>query len=325
MRSFISNRDKEPMKRRILTTAIAWLVTSSLPGVAHALAIGGLTSEWTAIAYAGLDPDPSSDQQTGQREADIVGTTLVPAIYTQFDDNGTVGDNADDTIAFRFRMSTEKSPAGYSHVLLIGIDATPFDANERIDLYMILSNSGGSNSVQLYDPGAQANVSPSTTSTTAIAGTEVVHTGANYDWSAVDRTPVTGNCDADCTLEPDDDVDLDNNGIDYFLSFSYPFQAILDELANNGVLGLDEDSAFSYVFGSSTQTNAFNQDLGGVDDTTLDGDLTWSTLGATSNIYSASGAPIPEPGTAPLLALGFVVLSHRARQRRKAARAGLNR
>jgi hypothetical protein len=305
------------MKHRILETAIAWLVIMSFPSVAHALAIDGFTSDWTAIQYAGLDPDPNNDQQTGQREADIVGTTLVPAIYTQFDDNGTVGNNADDTIAFRFRMSTEQNPSGYSHVMLIGIDASPFDANERIDLYMILSNSGGSNSVQLYDPGAQANISPSTTSTTAIAGTEVVHTALNYDWGAVDRTPVTGNCDGDCTLEADDDVDLDNNGTDYFLSFSYSFQAILDELANNGVLGLDENSAFSYVFGSSTQVNAFNQDLGGVDDTTLDGNLTWSTLGATSTIYSASGAPIPEPGTALLVALGFVVLSHHARRHRK--------
>lgn len=320
----MTNGETNPMMRRILTAAVVCLVTWSLPGMAHALTIGGLTSEWTAIQYAGLDPDPSGDQQTGQREADIVGTALVPAIYTQFDDNGTVGNNADDTIAFRFRMSTEKNPVGYSHVLLIGIDATPFDANERIDLYLILSNSGGSNSVQLYDPGAQANTSPSTTSTVAIAGTEVVHTAINYDWSAVDRTPITGNCDLDCTLEPDDDVDLDNNGIDYFLSFSYPFQAILDELANNGVLGLDENSAFSYVFGSSTQTNAFNQDLGGVDDTTLDGSLSWSALGATSNIYSASGAPIPEPGTAPLLVLGLAVLSHHARRREKSSRPDRN-
>ena len=155
----------------------------SVPGVTHALAIDGFTSDWTAIQYAGLDPDPNGDQQTGQREADIVGTTVVPAIYTQFDDNGTVGNNADDTIAFRFRMSTEKSPSGYSHVMLVGIDASPFDANERIDLYMILSNSGGSNSVQLYDPGAQANTSPSTTSTTAMvcsrrAATE--HTRRGY-------------------------------------------------------------------------------------------------------------------------------------------------
>lgn len=316
MRNLTSNGEMKLMARRILTLAIAWLITSSLSGMAHALAIGSFTSAWTAIEYAGLDPDPNSDQQTGQRESDIVGTDLVPAIYTQFDDNGTLGDNTDDTIAFRFRMSTELNPVGFGRVLLVGIDASPSDANERIDLYMIMSNSGGSDSVQLYDPGAQANTSPNTTSTTAIVGTEVSHTALNYDWSAVDTTPITGNCDADCTLEADDDVDLDNNGIDYFLSFSYSFQAIIDELANNGVLGIDEDSAFSYVFGSSTQVNAFNQDLGGVDDTILDGNLSWSALGATSNIYSASGAAIPEPGTAPLLALGIVVLANRARQRR---------
>jgi|GEM_PF-832294 len=300
--------------------AIVALLAFGSATTAAGLTIGGATSEWTPIEYGGLSPDPHNDQQTGQREADIVGSATIPAIYTQFDDGGTIGDNSDDTIAFRFRMSTEQNPAGYGHVLLIGFDASPGDANERIDLYMIMSNSGGSDSVQLYDPGAQANTSPNTTSTIAIAGTEVAHTATNYAWSQVDSTPLTGNCDGACALELDDDVDLDNNGNDYFLSFSYSFQVVITELANNGV-NIDENSPLSYVFGSSTQTNAFNQDLGGVDDTIADGALSWSALGATSNVYSAAGAALPEPSTASLVAFGLVLLAAGTRRRERPLRS----
>jgi hypothetical protein len=306
------------MQRRHLVLRTCILATLLLPGLAHGLAIGGLTSEWVAIEYPGANPDPFVDQQTGHAEADIVGTTNAPAIYTQFDDNGTPGNNTDDVLAFRFRMAMQSNPSGYSTAAIVGINAfpDPVAPSDPMDLYLILNTSGSGDSVQLYDPGNKANISPNTTNTSAIAGTEFARDASNYDWSPVSAA----NCDGQCALDPDFDLDGDGTETDYFLSFSFSFQVIIDELDGNLVPGVDENSPLAFVFGTSTQVNAFNQDLGGVDDDTADMSQTWSALGVLSDTYSALGIPIPEPNSALLVGGGLLLLAQRERRKRDARR-----
>lgn len=287
-----------------------------IPCTAQALNIGGVTSEWVAITYPGLSPDPFTDQQTGHAEADIVGSDTVAAVYTQYDDNGTTGILNDDILAFRFRMSQESNPSGYSTAAIVGINAYPDPfASDPMDIYLVLNTSGSGDTIQLYDPGNKANISPNTTNTKAIASTETPTNSMNYDWSPVSAL----NCDAACLIaDPDFDVDGPGDGseTDYFLSFAFSFQDIIDELAANGIADVDEDTPFSYVFGTSTQTNAFNQDLGGVDDDTADTSQTWADLGVLSDAFTPTGLPVPEPSTGLLVLSGLIALGFRSRSGR---------
>jgi hypothetical protein len=307
------------MKRIQLAVGAGILATILLPSLAQALLINGLTSEWVAISYPGANPDPYADQQTGQSEADIVGTASIPAIYTQYDDNGTPGDTSDDILAFRFRLAEERQPTGFSTAAIIGLNVfpDPLAASDPMDLYLVLNTSGSGDTIQLYDPGNKANISPNTTNTSAIAGTEVDTDALNYSWSPVSAV----NCDGACALDTDFDLDGDGTETDYFLSFSFSYQMIIDELADNGITGVDENSAISYVFGTSTQVNSYNQDLGGIDDDVADMDQTWSELGVLSDPYTATGILVPEPSTGLLLAGGLAVLAYRGRAR-KQQRAG---
>ncbi len=77
-----------------------------------------------------------------------------------------------------------------------------------------------------------------------------------------------------------------------------------------GIIGItfDENSTVQYVFGTSTQSNALNQDLAGPNGGTTSS-LTWEQLGAISLEYSASGTPVAEPSTAVLRSLGLVSLA----------------
>jgi hypothetical protein len=93
---------------------------------------------------------------------------------------------------------------------------------------------------------------------------------------------------------------------------------IIDELEANGVGTVDDTTPFSYVFGTSTQVNAYNQDLGGVDDDTADMSMTWSELGVLSNPYTPTGIPVPEPSTAVLVVAGLIALAHGDRRKRAA-------
>jgi len=106
-----------------IATIGAWASVVLWPCGVSALTIDSPTTLWTPIPYSGLVPDYYDDEQTGDTESDIVGDSQNPAVYTQFDDNGTPGDNSDDILALRVRIGATKPPAGFSRFVGVGIDA----------------------------------------------------------------------------------------------------------------------------------------------------------------------------------------------------------
>jgi len=294
----------------------------SAPGLRALLAGGGLlglaaqpaeavpidptssTVGWTPIAYPTLLPDFSDDQRTGIPEADIVGDTSNPAFYFRFDDAGTPS-TTDGAIGFRVRIGADKNPSGFGHFMGVGIDA---DADGALDLFLAVENSGNPDQVGIFDAGAGANTSPSTTSIVSSPLASYALSVSNYDFG-----------DVNATIDPTAttfDIDADGD-TDQFLTWVVPFADLVAALAGQGIPGFDDGSAMRFVLGSSTQPNALNQDLGGPNGGTSS-TSTWSTLGAFSNSATAAGgfAPIPEPNMATLVSLGLLALAVSARRTR---------
>jgi hypothetical protein len=119
------------------------------------------TANWTPILYPPSNPtvpDPGSDQQTGSKEADIVGTANVASFYTSFYNGGTPS-LIDGLLGFRVRLAEEQSPAGFSTAAFVGIDG---NADGRLDLFIGVDNSGSFDHVGIWRAGAGQNISPST-------------------------------------------------------------------------------------------------------------------------------------------------------------------
>jgi PEP-CTERM motif-containing protein len=250
-------------------------------------------------------PDAADDQATGIPEADIVGNAANPAAYFRFDDAGTPS-RTDGFIAFRVRIGADKNPAGFDHFMGVGVDA---NSDGALDLFLAVDNSGNPDRLGIFDAGAGANTSPSTTSINSSPLFSYALSVGNYHFGAVNAT-----IDPSATSF---DVDADANN-DYFVSFVIPFANVVSALSAQGVNGVDDASPMRFVFGSSTQPNALNQDLGGPTGGTSS-TQTWGQLGAMSNTLTSSGGfvPTPEPGTASLVALGLLALAVRTDHRRR--------
>ena len=248
-------------------------------------------SNWTAISYSsGNQTDYFDDQQTGNTtsSSDIVGLGSDDAFYTQFDNGGDDTSLTDGTLFFRVRLGAPggNSTPEFDRNLFIGVDA---DGDGALDLYLGVHHQGSSDELAIYGPGTDLNVSPNTTSITGPVQTITEVDGVNYDYSAV-------------TLG---DTDLDDDGeTDYYLSFAYDLQTIVDAMLAQAGITMDENTMLSYVLATATQDNSFNQDLNGVGKTYSVSD-DWSTLGALADPISASGnvSAVPEPGALALLGL----------------------
>jgi len=231
--------------------------------------------------------DPARDQQAQKATTDLSGDDDHGVLYTVYDDKGT-SDTSDDEIGYRVRVGGADSGGSFSSVILLGIDA---DRNGEIDIFVTVQDV--ENGIRLWYPGGDLNISPNTTSTSPSLH-EFSLTG-NYNFSAVSVT-------TDPDWEPTQNTDVNlYNGPDYFVSFKLPFSAIQSQLAEHNVVGnpvdgvaIDQDSPLRYVLGTSTQTNAFNSDIGGVGAKDGDGTnavnstKTWEELGAFSPWMSAS-------------------------------------
>src|SRR5438067_11219009 len=266
-----------------LLAAIA-LLTPALPATATIVDLSSNTDGWTPIRYSNNNPDPSNDQQTGSSEGDIVGNALHPSAYTIFGDGGTPS-TTDGTLGFRVRLGADVNPAGFKTALFVGIDANHDGA---IDLFVGVNNSGSADTVGIWNPGAGLNVSPNVTTIVSKPLVSYTPTAANYNSTAVNTTidPTVGTA-----------TDIDGGGQnDQFLTFSVPFNDIVTQLGNRGITGVNQNSTFSYIIASATQANSLNQDINGVGKT-FDPAATWSSLGVIADDLSASGVPVPEPGT----------------------------
>jgi hypothetical protein len=274
-----------------LKTAQAQLLTAS-------------TSSWVPLKYGGSSTyDPSVDQQTGQRESDLVGTAnLIPSFYTTFDP-GT-SSLTDGTIYFRSRHSEDSQSAGYSGYLWVGIDA---NADNILDIFVGAARQGTSSSFRMVicNPGTNTNSSPNTTTIT----TEIYsasHTASNYDWSPVSASNYSGT-----------NFDADSNGnTDYFMSFSLPFQEIVNALNTTGngrptAISINENTALRYVVATSQQGNSINQDYNG-GSIGVNSSTSWVSLGVISDPTSTiSMSTIPEPSSFFFLILGVGAIAKR--------------
>jgi len=294
----------------LLVWALLWIPSPALatPVIEDDPTSGGSTV-WVGVAYSSLIPDYATDQQTGQNEADLVGDDNHPNFYTAFDDKGPAS-LTDGELGFRIRLAEEENPAGFTHVAIVGIEATGDDA---IDMFALLDQSG-QDQIAIFRPGTGANTSPRTTTVSATGTTYTLVTSGvnqNYAWQPVTDISDPGVLDWDL----DNAVDAESSR-DYFVTFSIDFADLVAELASAGITNIDQNSPLRYVVGTSTQPNSFNQDLGGPDGCTNCA-ATWSALGGFSDPISATGAatPIPEPSSGLLLGLGLVALAARRRSR----------
>jgi hypothetical protein len=307
-----------------LVTRCRWeIVLASFAGLAsftvlakpaHAQLISGSTTRWNAILYGGNGvADPSNDQQTGQRDSDIVGTTAVPSAYMAFDP-ASAGSLTDGTLYFRLRLAEDSQSAGYDGFVWVGIDA---NSDGAIDLFAGVNRQGNNSETVLRNPGTGSNTSPNTTSidTANLASSPYAHTASNYNWAAVGAANYTGS-----------NFDIDGGGqTDFFMSFGVPFQDIVTNLNTTGsgrpaAISINQNTNLRFVIATSQQGNSINQDING-GSIPINSTTTYTSLGVISDTGTmTSQITIPEAGTFGLLTLGGVSLGCLASRRKLPSR-----
>lgn len=273
------------------------------------LAEGVITVSSPSLGWTPLigNFDTLKDQGTGQSSADIVGDDTT---------NFQPGDPAPNygmligleggQLFFRVRFDIAGNNEIFNDVLFVGIDA---NANGSIDAFLAMNPKTNPNQIAIYQPGAGLNISPNTTTIgdpTKIADIDEF----NYDYRPVDYLTDGGTTN---DLTPNSAKDKDDP--DYYVSFVVPFQNVVDFLSpltdtfdGSSLKNLTDPLQMRYMSATSTQDNAMNQDLGGVDDgdLTLTGDEPWDL-----------GSPplVPEPSSG-ILALGSMLGCLLIRRRR---------
>jgi hypothetical protein len=270
--------------------AIGAALFLALPAGAVPVPIGGPTSDWTPMTFGGA-ADPLAD--AGNAEAEIVGDATHSAVYYAFDGFGTPS-ATDGTLYFRMRLGQDLGAAGFTRTAVLGVDA---DLDGNLDLFMGIIGQ----TTVFIRPATGAATAPNNTGIGKANGNDVAATAANSNWSAVSAA-------TDPTAT---DFDLNNNGTDFFISWSVNFGTVVSALANLGIGGFNEASPVRFVAGTSTGATNINADIAGTNGNTNSGS-TWSTLGA----FNLNPIPVPEPGTGAMLGLGLVGLALGGRKRR---------
>lgn len=271
-----------------------WLATVSLSGA----------SGWTAIMF-GAAKDPQGDSQAGSSDTDIMGDASHGSFYTAYDDNGTLT-TGDDTLAFRLRIDNPSSPGGFSGIAVVGMDA---NLDGRIDLFVTVDARGSQRIVQLLDPGTGANISPSTTSTSALPTGWLPNNGI-YAMTASNYAVATVNVNSDTHWEPTHDDDIGNDGkVDVLVSWKIPIADLATVLGkpspmdsqgsygprgSTGISGYNKDTQVQYISFTATQPGPINGDLNGVG--SYDKNATFASLGAFTSPMSASNPVSDGPG-----------------------------
>ena len=253
----------------------------------------------------GANFDPMGDTQAGAADTDLVGDATHAALYVAFDNGGTPGTTADDSVLFRIRVGNPTSTTYFGGVAIVGIDA---NLDGRIDLFVAVDGRNNAQRVQLFDPGTGANNSPSTTTTSPLPAGWLADNGvypfaaSNYSVNAVSAT-------TDPNWNGNTDLGADGHA-DAFVSFKIPLSDIAGVLAipspmdrsgvvgprgTTGIQGFDANTPVRYVLMSQTQPGPINGDIGGVG-ASYDKNATFDQLGAFTAPMSMAD-PIPAGAT----------------------------
>ncbi len=240
---------------------------------------------WTPLMY-GTAMDPGGDMQANAASTDLVGDSIHPLLYMSYNNMGTAGvaNEADDVLSFRLRVSSPNSAGNFGAISILGLDV---NLDGRMDTYLSVNDTPQGVFITIYDPGTQANNSPSTTSITPYQ--TITATAATYQFTAVSSAS-----DPDW----DNNTDIDGGGkVDQFVSFSLGFDSVKQALARPNVPGnpaagivINQTTPMRFVLMTMTNTNSINGDIGGI----VGGNtstLTWEQLGAFSPVVSASDSP----------------------------------
>jgi|GEM_PF-2958581 len=260
---------------------------------------------WTTIML-GTGKDPYNDSQAGAADTDIIGDATHGSLYTAYDDNGTAT-TGDDTLVFRMRIDNPTSTSNFGGVAIVGMDA---NLDGKVDLFFSVDGRNNGQAIRLLDPGTGANLSPSTTSTTALPTGWLPNNGV-YAFSAGNYSVTAVSVATDPNWGPSAIGGSNNNltglnGVDAFVSWRVPIADIATVLAKpsvsdskgigprgtSGIAGYGKDTVVQYISFTQTQTGPINGDLNGVG-ANYDKNATFASLGTFTSPMSASN-PVPD-------------------------------
>jgi len=275
-------QDKGQAKRKLLPWFLAVLLCLSvLSGLLIARAATGIdvndpdvgpSSGWQVYNPMNGDFDTVEDPRTGNGSTsrDIVGDATYPAVYIQFYEDG---ENSE--IAVRVRVNncdgTASNPL-FRNFVFIGVDA---NLNGTIDFFIGCYDPSGNGRLGVYlaDPSA-ANDGPNTTSITKPVLAQPPVQGVNY------------------SMIPVEDGSFFSGDTDYFITFKFKLEDVRGAILGKTKEAVDftPDTPFTFFTGTSTQDNAFNSDINGIDDQNPPPKgSTWTDIGVLTPPVSVAG------------------------------------
>jgi hypothetical protein len=277
-----------------------WAAVFCTTGLSQAAStlLASSSRNWTVVPG---NFDFHNDQQTGNAASDIVGSDDDPGFFIGFM-SGTDPAGGGGQLAFRVRLDAPGGPPprpAFDRILWLGLDA---DQNGAIDAFLSVNRQGNNSALEIYGAGDTDNRSPSTTS---IAKSPFYRTDisvSNFHYRPVDLALDGGTTD-----------DLGLNETDYYLSFAMPFDRIVEFLELRDI-SVNDRTPLRFVVATSTQTNALNQDLGGIHGGT-DSSESWESLGGFSPLEGAADSEfVPEVRSSALVLIAFPLLAARRRR-----------
>lgn len=292
-------------------------------GVVVGLGVGGLSAATVNVTDAvstfstleaingGILSDPTYDQQTGQGADDFVGDGAngYYGFYYKFGQISGV-----DSLVFRVRLNLlglQQGTPKFTGNIRIGIDG---DGDGSVDLYFGVSTGVGQVPEITFQNPTGTAVDANTSPNTSALGTDygaIASTASNYYYSEV----------TDGSAYYTNKVGTPNT--DAFLTFAISFSTFKTYLeAQLSGVTITLDSYLRFLAFSSTQGNAVNQDVYGINGI---GTVRYDLGGGFTNYYSTSGKVIPEASTVAqaaafvLSGLGVVLWRRKRAVRSRAA------